>query len=769
MLFNRFLQRVVPLMLGLVMTSLFAVVYVTQAGMMERFFKRLDYLLYDIRYNLVPRQPLTKVQSPQGSGAARTFPTTDSPIVIIDLDERSLAEQGRWPWSRRTMHSLVAAVKESGVLMLGFDVLFAEPERNLIDELLDWARLSEPTRRALESQRAALDPDVAFAEQLKALETVLGFFWRSDQQEDLGVLPAPILRSNQVGEGIISDPRWITMPRFSGNLPIFQASAVGAGFLSAFPDADGVIRRMPLVVAHQGEVYGTLALEMARLLWFLESVGLETVAVDGHEGASSVISGVRLGQYFLPTDAHGQVLIPFAGPARSFPYVSATDFLTGRVSKGQYEGYIALMGASALGLKDLRTTVVGIDYPGVEIHANVLRGILSLPATPDYFAWRPDFVLGATLVWILSLGALLSCILPFLNPPAMVLTSASFLAASLGANAFLWRRYGLDFPPGPGLTLWLILSSFYFLRTFLLVNLQRRRIREIFGQYVPEAHVQSMLDAATGMNYHRARLAGTTKEMTVLFSDIRNFTSISEGLSAVKLKKMLELFFTPITEIIFKYGGTVDKYVGDMVMAFWGAPLSDPNHAQKAVLASLAMLDRVEALKAEFTALRLPKISVGVGVSTGLMHVGDMGSKFRRTYTVIGDAVNLGARLENLTKFYDVKLLISEATEAQCSGVLCLLVDRIRVKGQARPVQIYAPLCPLEGASEQQVRTVAEFHWFLFCYYNRRWAQAQAYLATALAVAPGHRLFELYQVRIMNLRAQHLGADWDGVYTHRDK
>lgn len=770
--------NIIPIVLGLLLTITFALAYFSQLSWSAQFFQRLDHLLYDIRYNLVPRSPLLQYQSTRHQNAKlhnaeegpdtliSDEPASDTPILIIDLDEQSLAEQGRWPWSRVQLEALVGSVQSSGILMLGFDVLFAEAERNPVDQLLSRAQWPDAVAQSLQAQRAGVDADGAFATRLGTMETVLGFFWRSDRQDSTGALPQPIVQSQS---DIAQVPRLVSMPNYSANLPLFQQAAIGAGFLSAFPDIDGVIRRVPLVVAHEQQLYGTLALEMARLLWFLDGVTLETEQVNTSDGLTQAIQGVRVGQYMLPTDAEGQILIPFVGKAGSFPYVSASDFLMGRVAEGQYDGYIALLGTSALGLKDLRTTAVGTDYPGVEIHANLLQGILNLPKTPNYFAQRPDFEAGVTLLWIMCVGILLSCVLPLLHPPHLLCVSTVVLVANIGVNAALWRYAGFDFPLGPGLTIWLWLSLFYFLRSFLLVNMQRRRIREVFGQYVPEAHVESMLAASATKSLANAGLEGVTKEMTVLFSDIRSFTTISEGLSATELKEMLDLFFTPITGIIFQHEGTIDKYVGDMVMAFWGAPLPDANHAQHAVFASMEMLERVGSLKAEFESRGLPQIDIGIGISTGQMHVGDMGSQFRRTYTVLGDAVNLGARLEGLTKYYGVKLLISERTQLLCPDVLCVLVDRIRVKGKLEPVQVYEPLCALSEASDQQLRFAAEFNWFLFLYFGQCWDEARAFLAELLHKMPEHQLLKLYQSRIDNLCVHNLEAHWDGVFTHQEK
>ena len=322
----------------------------------------------------------------------------------------------------------------------------------------------------------------------------------------------------------------------------------------------------------------------------------------------------------------------------------------------------------------------------------------------------------------------------------------------------------LDF----GLVLIVLLILFVMLTNliygFLAESQIRKTIKGMFDQYVPLAHIDSMLENPDNYSFE-----GESKELTVLFSDIRSFTTISEALSASELKSLLNDFFTPITEIIFKHNGTIDKYVGDMVMAFLGAPLDDENHRGNAIMAALELLEKVEALKSEFEERGYPEVNVGCGINTGFMNVGDMGSTYRRSYAVLGDAVNLGSRLEGLTKFYGVKLLVGEETAKELDGFLLRLIDKVKVKGKHEAVECYEPVSFEATAGEQLKARVATYHKALDAYYEQQWDDAQVQFETLLVGEPKCKLYQVYLERIETLRTADLPADWDGAYSHTSK
>jgi len=362
------------------------------------------------------------------------------------------------------------------------------------------------------------------------------------------------------------------------------------------------------------------------------------------------------------------------------------------------------------------------------------------------------------------LGLAMSMSFPHLGAASMAATTIVLLATSTWVNFQLWAVYKLDFSLVLLLFLILLIATVNMIYGFLSESQTRKIIKGMFDQYVPPAHIDAMLEDPDNYSFE-----GESKELTVLFSDIRGFTTISEALNATQLKTLLNDFFTPITGIIFKHNGTIDKYVGDMVMAFWGAPLDDANHRSNAIKAALEMLQEVEALKPEFAERGYPEVNAGIGINTGMMNVGDMGSTYRRSYTVLGDAVNLGSRLEGLTKFYGVKLLIGEETVTGLDGFLLRHIDRVKVKGKDKAVDIFEPLCLDAEANDELRERVARYHEALDIYHARQWDEAEQRFNTLRVDEPDTLLYKVYLERIESLRDAALAEDWDGSFTHTSK
>ncbi len=365
---------------------------------------------------------------------------------------------------------------------------------------------------------------------------------------------------------------------------------------------------------------------------------------------------------------------------------------------------------------------------------------------------------------IFVIGLFLALVYPLLGPALLMLSSLAFTLGIVALNFKLWVDYKLDVPVVVLVFLILLITAINLTYGFLKEGINRRMIKSMFDQYVPPEHINAMLDDPDNYNFE-----GENKELSVLFSDIRGFTSISEKLSAADLKTLLNEFFTPITGIIFDNKGTIDKYVGDMVMAFWGAPLGDPDHRRHAVISALQMLEKKEALKAEFRKKGLPEVNIGVGINSGFMNVGDMGSTYRRSYTVLGDAVNLGSRLESITKFYGVKLLIGEETYDHIEGFLCRLVDKVQVKGKEEPIRIYEPLCLTSDASDELIDQVEEYHVAHDYYLQQNWQKAESCFRKLHENDPDKLLYSVYLERIENLQTQELSSDWDGTFKHTAK
>jgi adenylate cyclase len=548
------------------------------------------------------------------------------------------------------------------------------------------------------------------------------------------------------------------MSDYVANLPELQNAARSGGFFSVFPDKDGIIRRYNLVLGHDGQLYPSLALEMARQFFVARGVRIETAPV----GEVQALEAIHMPGLEKPlnTDGSGRVLVPYRGQRGSFPYISATDVLEGRLDQGELANTLVLLGSSAQGLYDLRATPVQNVYPGVEVHANVLAGLLK-----QHFPLRPSWAEGANFTFMVVVGLLLAFVLPRLSPlPLTGVTLASSVAV-VGINLGMWTGLNWVLPLALPLVMVIGLGTLNMAYGFLFEERNRRMIKSMFGQYVPPALVDEMVnnpDSAQSMQ-------GERRDMTVLFADVRDFTSVSESLSAAELKDLLNRLFTPMTQVIFNNRGTIDKYVGDMIMAFWGAPLEDPGHATHAIDAALQMLERNEAVKADLRQAGLPEVQIGIGLNSGPMNVGNMGSEYRRAYTVLGDAVNLGSRIEGLTKFYGARLLVGEDTAAGQDGFLFRRVDRVRVKGKHEPVVLYEPLGRSAEVSGALQREVARHEAGLEAYWQQDWDTARQHFEALAAEHPDERLYQLYLERMATIDPASLPDDWDGVFEHTSK
>jgi len=713
---------------------------------------RLDFLIYDTRFNA--SLSLSRAEDSLHAKQSDEEPEQVSAenIVILDIDEKSLAQEGRWPWSRHKLAELVKVLADYGAIVVAFDVVFSEPERNAVTEVTQYLNKHQINWQPPLQWQQLADADRNFAEQLPELDVVLGFFFQDEAGIQVGQLPAPVYQlSKQQKQSLVS----ISKPGFAANLSSLQEAASGGGFVSTFSDPDGVIRRSPLLIRNGDQLYPSLGLATVMKYLFVEGIELTTTGL----GDIEVMTSLAVGGQVARTDVNGQVIVPYRGGKESFPYLSITDVLNQKVDPALLEGAIVLVGTSAIGLSDLRATPVGTQYPGVEVHANIIQSLLS-----GDFPYRPEWEAGATFSLLVLVGALLSLWLPRLGPVAAIVVSSTTLALVIAGNFYLWHRWRLDLPLASTFLLVMALTLLNLAYGYLRENASKRLLKGMFNQYVPKAHIDRMIADPEAYQF-----TGDSKELTVLFSDIRSFTSISESLSAAELKSMLNQYFTPITKVIFDHDGTIDKYVGDMVMAFWGAPIDDEQHAQKAVIAALHMQDVTAQLREDFAARGLPEIHIGVGLNTGIMNVGDMGSSYRRAYTVLGDAVNLGSRLESITKFYGAKILVGEHTQAQCPDVAFQFMDCIQVKGKDEPVSIFEPLCKKDELTQGQADEIASFDQAYQLYKQQDWDKAIQKLYAMKARFGEKKLFQVYIERISDLRQQTLPQDWDGVFRHTSK
>ncbi len=726
---------------------------------------RVDSVWYDTRFQLWP-------------------PHRDSsvPIVIVDLDEATQQREGRWPWDRSKVANLVVALQSYGAALIGFDVVFSEPGTNPVNSLLSSNVLPPSLAKNIEVLIEDFDGDANLAEVLGD-STVLGYFLHADGGNS-GSLPEPFLEldSSQLIKGIIS------LPDYTANLDILADKALANGFIVTVPDADGIVRRMPLVMRHGKGIYSSLSLEMARIALRAPWLRLDIDSVN----EESIITGIRLGRTVrIPVDNTGSMLIPYKGGSNSYTTISATGVLRGDAPQellSSLNGAIVLIGTSALGLSDLRTIPLQTSYPGVEVHANVIDTILyaailnsskdnHLSNTPyaltklipyksqlrTPFYQQPDWAHGFNAILLLFSGLLLSVMLPGKSPLGMLTRSFLWLFIMITANILMWNWWHFSLPIALQLALILLLSIFNIVSGYFISSKQRKSIQDLFGEYVPAEHVAHMLENPRDVTFN-----GEQREMTVLFADIRNFTSMSERLSATELKSVLNRYLSAITEVIFKHNGTIDKYVGDLVMAFWNAPLPDQYHASNAVAAALEMQVRMKELRIEFEAEGLPQFHIGIGINTGNMNVGDMGSKYRRAYTVMGDAVNLASRLEGLTDFYKAPILVSDITSQSASDYWYMTIDMVRVKGRKNPLNIYQPL-------ERKVEGVAAPNWLSMYegavnhYQNGQFDLALEQFKELIHRYGDNSVYTMYLKRLKEIHTLKPTQNWSAVYSHEAK
>lgn len=744
---EQLLKHLIPVLLS------FSLLLVFIAGAADylplKFLDQLELIAYDLRVR------------------AGLRPGVDPRVVIVDIDERSLAVEGRWPWPRDLMAKLVTDLFEryqTGVV--GFDVVFAEPDTSSglqqLDMLStsDFANLPEFKQR-LDALRPALDHDRRFAEVVARYPVVLGYYFNGEVEKARatrsGALPAPSLVA-----GSLQGRRVPVMigHGYGSNLEMFQRVAHGAGHFNPSLDSDGIVRRVPMLYEFEGNYFESLSIAVCKA--FLGVSELRLHFVEAPFGAKRSYTGLEwlsLDNYRIPVDDSVQTLIPYRGPQGGFRYVSATDVLRGTAPEDIFKGRVVLVGTTAPGLFDLRATPVQENYPGVEVHANLIAGILD-----GSLMQRPAYVMGAEVVLLILFGTLMAIVLPIASPLVATEVYLGSMALVIGINLWAWFGGLLVLPLASVLTLLTAQFVMQMSYGYFIESRGKRQITGLFGQYVPPELVDEMSRRPEAYS-----LAAESRELTVLFSDVRGFTSISEGLSPPQLSKLINDFLTPMTRIIHSHRGTIDKYMGDAVMAFWGAPIPDSEHATHAVETALAMIERAATLSAEFQANGLPAIAIGVGLNTGQMSVGNMGSEFRMAYTVMGDAVNLGSRLEGLTKEYGVGIIVSETTRKAAPEFVYRELDQVKVKGKDKAVVIFEPLCKSNQITRELKDELKLYKQALDYYRGQNWDMAEMQFISLSKQSPRGKLYGIYAERCAYFRQHPPGKDWDGVFTFKTK
>ncbi|MHB1115253.1 CHASE2 domain-containing protein [Sideroxydans sp.] len=692
----------------------------------------------------------------------------DDRIVILDIDEKSLKQEGRWPWGRDKMARLVDSLFDRyGVAAVGFDVVFAEPDNSSGLSVLQALgekqfRDVEQFHSVLKQIQPALQYDALFAEKLKGRKVVLGYYFSNSESglttSKSGALPAPVFPADIFRGRAVGLATW---DGYGANLQALQSSAASAGHFNPLVDFDGVVRRIPMLVEHDGQIYESLSLAVVRSVMDMPRLvpGFAGEQRQGYGGLEWLTVESVQGGLTIPVDAEVSALIPYSGKRNTFTYISATDVLHGKIEQAALQNKIVLVGTSAPGLMDMRSTPVGEVYPGVEVHANMISGILN-----QDIKQHPPYMLGANVVLMLLIGISLSVLLPLLSPIRGMLLSLIFLSGDIALNLALWNYADLAMPMAGGILIILSLFALNMSFGYFVESRAKRQITGLFGQYVPGELVDEMAKRPESVS-----MEGDSREMTILFSDVRSFTTISEGLDPKEFSQLMNEFLTPLSRVIYKQRGTIDKYMGDCIMAFWGAPLPDPDHAHHAVLAGMEMQRALNELQPQFKAKGWPEIHIGVGVNTGRVSVGNMGSEVRVAYTVMGDAVNLASRLEGITKEYGVLMLVGETTKQATPQIVYREVDMVRVKGKEQPVAIFDPHGLVGEVDKQKLDEIKLFHQALRTYRKQDWDKADLELLSLQNMSPDCKLYRVYAERVTYYRNNPPGEDWDGAFTFKTK
>jgi adenylate cyclase len=688
-------------------------------------------------------------------------PAPELAVMVIDIDEASLRELGQWPWSRKVVGDIVLNIAKAGAAGIGFDVVFAEPDN------LSPKRFAERTPNLDPATKEALEQlpstDDYFAQVLRQTHAVLGMA-EANEGRIGGPARGPAALAVLNGTSESAGRFLLSFPALVSNLPELEKATPGRGVFVSNPESDGIVRRIPAIVRVGDQIYPTLAIEMLRI-----ATGGTTILVRVDKDNLGIQDIVLQGpNYVIPTDPQGR-LEPHYAKYTQARYISAKDVLSGNFDKSRLQGKLVLIGTSAAGLRDIRASPVDDQMPGVEVHAQLLESILT-----NSLLKQPPWGDGAERVLTATVGILMIIALASVGA-RWTLVVFLVIAASLFAGAwYLFTEENLlvdvAFAVVTAFLIYVVVTYLNYMRE----EKERQKTRSAFSLYLSPAMVERV-----AANPEALKLGGEMRDMTLMFCDLRGFTTISENYDAGGLTHLINSFLTPMTDIIQETGGCVDKYIGDCIMAFWNAPLDAPLHPKDACRASLLMRARLKTLNDELRQdpkAKLDKhgeLKIGIGLNTGECCVGNMGSAQRLNYSVLGDAVNLASRLEGQSKTYHLDLVVGETTYQGVQDMASIELDLIQVKGKTVPVRIFTLVGDETVAKTPEYQALRRAHdQMMACYRAQDWAGARAALEQCQPLAPHFNiegLYEVYQERIEGMEQEPPGPEWDGVYVAKTK
>lgn len=664
-------------------------------------------------------------------------------VVIVDIDETSIKSLGQWPWSRDKLAKILENLTLANVGIVGLDIVFAEEDRTSPHKILQDLKIYK---------KDVPNYDLEFANIVENSPVILGYQFDLVKKDNVNAkvpqIPAIFIEKDKPQDKSYLIEAYNTIL----NIPQIQDKAYSSGFFNNIPDDTGIIRSVPLVISYDDTIYPSLALEVIRVI-----NNTQKVVVQYDENG---ISNIVLDDISIPTDRYGRMLINFRGAERSFKYISAIDIYNNSFDKSEIDGKIVLIGTSAAGLFDLRATPFDSIFPGVEVHANIIDNILM-----QDFIYKASWLDGANILIIFVLSIIIVMLTTYTTFWANPIIFISF------STSYLFLVYNLLFDYG------IVLNILFPIATVLIASImttlfdyfynikKEEAIKAKFASKVSKNVMDDILK-----NIDKNEFSAKSKEVTIFFSDIRGFTNISEKLDAKELISFLNRYMQPMSEIIIKYQGTIDKFIGDAIMAYWNAPIDIKNHCDLALKASLEQLEVLEKLNVELQKENLPKIDIGIGLNTGTVIVGEMGSSLRSDYTVIGDTINLGSRVESLCKYYDSKLNISNFTKDKLQEkYIFRFLDLVKVKGKNEPVEIWQVLGKGE-AKESLKEELDLYHKAIEFYKNSDFFNALE-IFESLENNENKTNKNIYKIYITRCKEfiKTPPKNFDGVYEHTTK
>ncbi len=651
-------------------------------------------------------------------------------ISIVDIDEASLADNGQWPWPRYRIALLLEKIKRLGAVAIGVDIMFSEPDRTSPKHLKESLLKDLNVDIDFTGLPPGLDDnDRILANIMAQGPFVQGYSYLFDghgKQKVCSLNRPNIAVIKPADNRDISSP-YIKAPDIACNIRVIMESTERNGFFNTLPDRDGIYRRVPLVMQFRDELYTSLAVST-----MMEGLDIEQLVLKLNKTG---VDSLKIGPYVVPLDKQGALMVNFRGSHKTFPYVSAGDILNNKVRPGALSEKIVFLGTSAMGLKDLRSTPLDTGFVGVEVHATVVDNILA----GDYIT-RPGWASGLELLILIVSGIIATCMMTWtrasLSLYITVLTGISIIYGSV----WLFDQKGFYLSPIMPVLSLIFLFAFLNLIKFWKEELEKRFFKQAFSRYVSQSVFNEIIS-----NPGNLSLEGEEREVTVMFSDIRGFTAISEKIDPSQVSGLLQAYFTPMTDVVTKYNGTLDKFVGDAIMAFWNAPLHMQDHKEKAVRTALDMLTELAIMNPDLKVEYGQSLRIGVGLHSGNVRVGNMGSRDLFDYTIIGDTVNLTSRLESLTKTYGVSILLSESVYESCKEkFLFQEIDRVQVRGREQPVTIYTVY---NGNEEEIDRELKDWDEAYALFKNHDFPESLRLFERMIRIYGNKQLYTLYRDR----------------------